>query len=60
MLGLEGRVIGPLKGVFKHRTAQHRKSATNIHAWSGVGTHEIPVFERSKTVQLHGLVALSI
>jgi hypothetical protein len=40
MVGLLGRVISPLQGLYLHRTAQHRKTRTNIHALSGIQTHD--------------------
>jgi hypothetical protein len=40
MVGLLGRVISPSQGLYLHRTTQHRKTRTNIHAFSGIGTHD--------------------
>jgi hypothetical protein len=39
MVGLLGRVISPSQGLYLHRTTQHRKTRTNIHALSGIRTH---------------------
>jgi hypothetical protein len=39
MVGLLGRVISPSQGLYLHRTKQHRKTRTNIHALSGIRTH---------------------
>jgi hypothetical protein len=39
MVGLTGRVISPSQGLYLHRTTQHRKTGTNIHALSGIRTH---------------------
>jgi hypothetical protein len=39
MVELLGRVISPLQGLYLHRTTQHRKTRTNIHALSGIRTH---------------------
>jgi hypothetical protein len=40
MVGLLGRVISPSQGFYLHRTTQHRKTRTNIHALSGIRTHD--------------------
>jgi hypothetical protein len=40
MVGLLGRVISPSQGLYLHRTTQHRKTLTNIHALSGIRTHD--------------------
>jgi hypothetical protein len=40
MVGLLGRVIGPSQGLYLHRTTQHRKTRANIHALSGIRTHD--------------------
>jgi hypothetical protein len=40
MVGLLGRVISPSQGHYLHRTTQHRKTRTNIHALSGIQTHD--------------------
>jgi hypothetical protein len=40
LAGLLGRVISPLQGLYLHRTAQHRKTRTNIHALGGIRTRE--------------------
>jgi hypothetical protein len=40
LVGLLGRVISPSQGFYLHRTAQHRKTRTNIHAFSGIRTHD--------------------
>jgi hypothetical protein len=39
MVGLLGRVISPSQGLYLHRKTQHRKTWTNIHALSGIRTH---------------------
>jgi hypothetical protein len=39
MVGLLGRVISSSQGLYLHRTTQHRKMRTNIHALSGIRTH---------------------
>jgi hypothetical protein len=36
LVGLLGRVISSTQGLYLHRTAQHRKTRTNIHALSGI------------------------
>jgi hypothetical protein len=46
MVGLLGRVISSSQGLYLHRTTQHRKTWTNIHALSGIRTRD-PVYERS-------------
>jgi hypothetical protein len=40
MVGLLGRVISPSQGLYLHRTTQHRKTRKNIHAMSGIRTHD--------------------
>jgi hypothetical protein len=40
MIGLLGRVISPSQGLYLHRTTQHRKTRTNIHALSEIRTHD--------------------
>jgi hypothetical protein len=40
MVGLLERVISPSQGLYLHRTTQHRKTRKNIHAFSGVRTHD--------------------
>jgi hypothetical protein len=40
MVGLRRRVISPSQGLYLHRTTQHRKTRTNIHALSGIRTHD--------------------
>jgi hypothetical protein len=40
MVGLLGRVISPSKGLYLHRTRKHRKTRKNIHALSGIRTHD--------------------
>jgi hypothetical protein len=48
MVGLLRRVISPSKGLYPHRTTQHRKTRTNIHALSGTRTHD-PSNQPAKT-----------
>jgi hypothetical protein len=48
MVGLLGRVISPLQGLYLHRTTQHRKTRINIHALSGIRTHD-PSNQPTKT-----------
>jgi hypothetical protein len=33
-------VISPSQGLYLHSTTQHRKTRTNIHALSGIRTHD--------------------
>jgi hypothetical protein len=40
MVGLLGRVISLSQGLYLHRTTQHGKTRTNIHALSGIRTHD--------------------
>jgi hypothetical protein len=40
MAGLLGRVISPSQGLCLYKTAQHRKTRTNIHAVSGIQTRD--------------------
>jgi hypothetical protein len=51
LAGLPGRVIGPSQGLFRHRTAQHRKTRINIHALSGIPTHDSSI-QSAKTYTL--------
>jgi hypothetical protein len=48
MVGLLGRVISPSQGLYLHRTTQHKKAQTNIHAVSGIRTHN-PSNQPAKT-----------
>jgi hypothetical protein len=48
MVGLLGRVIIPSQGLYLHRATQHRKTLTNIHALSGIRTHD-PSNQPAKT-----------
>jgi hypothetical protein len=48
MVGLLGRVISPSQGLYLHRTTQNRKTRTNIHALSGIWTHD-PSNQPAKT-----------
>jgi hypothetical protein len=48
MVGLLGRVISPSQGLYLHRTTQHRRTRTNIHALSGIRTHN-PSNQSAKT-----------
>jgi hypothetical protein len=48
MVGLLGRVISPSQGLYLHRTTQYRKTRTNIHALSGIQTHD-PSNQPAKT-----------
>jgi hypothetical protein len=50
VVGLLGRGISPTQGLYLHRTTQHKKTRTHIHASSGIRT-TIPMFERPKTVR---------
>jgi hypothetical protein len=40
VVGLLRRVISPSQGLYLHRIIQHRKTRTNIHALSGIRTHD--------------------
>jgi hypothetical protein len=40
MLGLPGRGISQTQGLYLYSTAQNRKTIINIHALSGIRTHE--------------------
>jgi hypothetical protein len=48
-VGLLGRVISPSQGLYLYRTTQHRKPRTNIHALSGIRTHD----PRNQPVKTH-------
>jgi hypothetical protein len=47
-IGLLARVISPSQGLYLHRTTQHRKTRTTIHALSGIRTHD-PSNQPAKT-----------
>jgi hypothetical protein len=40
LVGLLGREIGPSQALYLHRTTQHTKTRTYIHASSGIRTHD--------------------
>jgi hypothetical protein len=48
MVGLLGQVISPSQGLYLHRTIQHGKTWTNIHALIGIRTHD-PSSQPAKT-----------
>jgi hypothetical protein len=48
MVGLLGRVISPSRGLYLHRTTQHRKTRTNIHVLSEIRIHD-PSNQPAKT-----------
>jgi hypothetical protein len=48
MVGLLGRVISPSQGLYLHRTTQYRETRTNIHALTGIRTHD-PSNQSAKT-----------
>jgi hypothetical protein len=48
VVGLLERVISPSQGLYLHRTTQHRKMQTNIHALSRIRTHD-PSNQPTKT-----------
>jgi predicted component of type VI protein secretion system len=48
MVGLLGRVISPSQGLYLYRTTQQRKTWANIHALSGIRTHD-PSNQPAKT-----------
>jgi hypothetical protein len=43
LVGLLGQEISPTQDLYIHRTAQHTKTTTNIHALSGIRSHELSV-----------------
>jgi hypothetical protein len=51
LVGLLGQGISPTWGLYLHRTAQHRKTRTNIHASNDVRTHN-PNF---RAIKAHAL-----
>jgi hypothetical protein len=66
MVGLLGRVISPSQGLYLHRTTQHRKTRTNIHALSGIRTHDpsnqpakTHASDRTATVTVHIFVSMT-
>jgi len=38
-VGLLGRGIGPTQSLYLHRTTQHRRTRTHLHASSGIRIH---------------------
>jgi hypothetical protein len=48
MVGLLEQVFSPSQGLYLHRTTQYRKRRTNIHALSGIRTHD-PSNQPAKT-----------
>jgi hypothetical protein len=48
MVGLLGWVISPSQGLYLHRTTQHKKTRTNIHALTKIRTHD-PSNQPAKT-----------
>jgi hypothetical protein len=56
-VGLLGRGISPTQGHYLHRTTQHRKTWTYIHAPSRIRTSD-PNVERPKTVHALDLAAI--
>jgi hypothetical protein len=48
MVGLLGQEISPSQGLYLHRTTQHRKTRTNIHALRGIRNHD-PSNQLAKT-----------
>jgi hypothetical protein len=40
LVGFLSREIGPMKGLYLHRTTHHRKMRTGSHALSGILTHD--------------------
>jgi hypothetical protein len=41
LVGILGREINPTKCLYLHTTTQRRKTKINIHATSGIRTHDI-------------------
>jgi hypothetical protein len=39
-VGLPEQGFGPMQGLYLHRTTQHRKTQTYIHASSGIRSHD--------------------
>jgi hypothetical protein len=52
LVGPLGRGVGTSQGLYLHRTAQHRNTRTDIHALSGIRTHDpsIDAVENQKCV----------
>jgi hypothetical protein len=57
-IGLLGGGIGPTQGLYLHRTTQHRKTRTHIHASSGIRTHN-PSFRAVEDRPLETALPLS-
>jgi hypothetical protein len=63
LVGLPGRVIIPSQGPYLHRTAQHKKTQTNMHALSGIRTHDpsVPAMKAhasDRTASVSGTIIL--
>jgi hypothetical protein len=56
LVGLLGREIGPMKGLYLHGTTQHRKTRTHVHASSGIRTHDpsVRAVEDTMCLRLRG------
>jgi hypothetical protein len=56
LVGLLGRGISPTQGLYLHRTAQHRKTRTHIHASSGIRARDpsVPTVEDSTCLRQRG------
>jgi hypothetical protein len=56
LVGHLGRGISPVQGLYLHRTTQHRKMQTNIHALSRIRTCDlnVQVAEDGTCLRLHG------
>jgi hypothetical protein len=57
-VGLLGQVISPSQGLYLHKTIQHRKTRTNIHAFSGIRTQD-PSNQPAKTHTSHRTVTVT-
>jgi hypothetical protein len=55
LVGLLGRGISPTQGLYLHRTKQHRKTRTHIHASSWIRTHDPSVREAEDSRYLRPL-----
>jgi hypothetical protein len=56
MVGLLGRGISPSQRLYLHRTAQHKKTRTNIHALSGIRTHDPNIQEATVTGSIFNII----
>jgi hypothetical protein len=55
LVRLLGRGVTPMQGLYLHRTTQHKKTRTHIHASSGIRTHDPSVWAAEHSTCLRPL-----